>query len=317
MTMSPPLPTHFAAIDLGSNSFHMLISEWGNGQLIEVARQKVMVQIARGIDKEHNLSTEALERARVCLEEFKTLLQQYPNTIVRTIGTQALRQCNNLPQFLGMAEPILGSPIEIISGQQEASYVYQGVQHSLPLEHRQSPILVVDIGGASTELIIGQGTHISHWHSFTLGCVDLANRFFPNKRQSPIRQEYLEQAYRYSCEQLSPLQSKFGASGWQQAMGASGTMRVILDLLPADSNAVIHRQRLEQLLNDLNSQGELSDIIPDSLRWDVLPAGLALLMAIFDTYSMEQLTVSKGSIKEGVLLSTIREQTHKGDKIAQ
>lgn len=316
MTISHPLPTHFAAIDLGSNSFHILISEWSNGQLTEVARQKVMVQIARGIDEELNLSAEALERAKVCLVEFKNLLKQYPNTIVRTIGTQALRQCNNLHHFLEMAEPILGSQVEIISGQQEASYVYQGVQHGLPPEQRQKPILVVDIGGASTELIIGQGANISHWHSFTLGCVDLANRFFPNKGQSPIDPQCLEQAYHYSCEQLSPFQSIFATSQWQQAMGASGTMRVILDLLPADSNTVIHRQTLEQLLSNLNQRGELSDIIPDSLRWDVLPAGLALLMAIFDTYSMEQLTVSRGSIKEGVLLNTIREQTHKDAKNA-
>ncbi|WP_439134100.1 Ppx/GppA phosphatase family protein [Pseudomaricurvus sp.] len=316
--MKNPHPTHFAAIDLGSNSFHLLISEWSEGQLHEVARQKVMVQLARGVDEQHNLSAAALERARSCLEDFSTLLQQYPNALVRTIGTQALRQCNNLAQFLSMAEPILGGPVEIISGQQEANFVYQGVQHSLPATERKQPILVVDIGGASTELIIGRGNKISQSHSFALGCVDLANRYFPLAQQPTITPESLNQAYQYSCQTLAPLQETFSATHWQQALGASGTMRVILDLLPNDAEpSIITRQQLKDLLENLRQQGKLSEIIPDSLRWDVLPAGLALLQAIFDTFTINQLTVSAGSIKEGVMLDSIREMAHKDDKNTQ
>lgn len=323
-----PSPSYLAAIDLGSNSFHMLISEWSNGTLTEVARQKVMVQIARGVDEQHNLSAEALARARACLQDFKALLQQYPNTFTRTIGTQALRQCNNLPQFLAMAEPILGCTVEIISGQQEASFVYQGVQHCLPATEREHPVLVVDIGGASTELIIGQGAEIAQWHSFALGCVDLANRFFTadtftaaeqtTSGTRTLKPENLDQAYRYSCEQLAPRQNSFNSSHWTQVLGASGTMRVILGLLPAGSPpSTITRQNLKLLLDHLKQQGQLSEIIPDSLRWDVLPAGLALLQAIFDTFAIDQLTVSAGSIKEGVMLNSIREPTHNGSKNGQ
>lgn len=303
---------YLAAVDLGSNSFHLLISQWAEGKLTEVVRHKVMVQLARGMDEHHRLSPAALARAQSCLQEFNVLLQQYPCNDVRCIGTAALRQCQNLHQFLSMAEPILGCTIEIISGEQEANFVYQGVQHSLPAEQQNSPVLVVDMGGASTELIIGCGPQIHHWRSVELGCVDLANQFFCAGQSGPVSAVQLEQAYRYCCDQLAPFEQDFNHTQWQQVLGASGTMRVTLDLLNVNvalphgsSSSVISRADLHILLNDLKRSGELSDIIPESLRWDVLPAGLALLQAIFDTFNLQQLTVSPGSIKEGVMLDSL------------
>lgn len=304
-------PIYLAALDLGSNSFHMLVSRWQDGNLSEVARRKVMVQLARGIDDRGQLSPAALARAEACLQEFRQLLDQYDCTSVRIIGTQALRQCTNLSEFLRLAEPALGGPVEIISGEQEARLVYQGVQYYLPAEHKDHAVLVIDLGGASTEFIVGQRQQIQHWRSIRLGCVDLANRFFPARHSVPVSAEALDQVYHYSCAQLQALQTDFHSGCWQLAVGASGTLRVALELLPPSSDAsdrsVITRADLQTILADLKRTGELSDTIPDSLRWDVLPAGLALLQALFDTLQLAQLSVSPGSIKEGLMLDSLQQ----------
>lgn len=305
-------PLYLAAVDLGSNSFHMLISQWQDGKLTEVARQKVMVQLARGMDSERRLTPDALTRAQACLVSFKHLLEQYPCHSVRVIGTQALRQCSNLDEFLQLAEPILGTPVDIISGEQEAQLVYRGVQYYLPAEYQHSGVLVLDMGGASTEFIIGHGRQIQRWRSLPLGCVDLANRFFPAGQAGPVTAAAMEQTYQYGCSLLEPLRPEFDARHWQLALGASGTLRVALELLPdkvpgteTPLPAVITRGDLHALLAQLKQTGELSDIIPDALRWDVLPAGLVLLQAVFDTLQLSQLTVSPGSLKEGLMLDNL------------
>lgn len=302
--------TYLAAVDLGSNSFHMLISRWQDGQLTEVARKKVMVQLARGMDAQQRLSPAALERARECLHQFRWLLDQYDCSVVRVIGTQALRQCSNLDEFRQLAEPILSAPLNIISGEEEARLVYQGVQQFLPPEHLDSQVLVIDLGGASTELIVGRGRHIQRWHSLQLGCVDLANRFFAAPA-GPVTAEALDQARLYSSALIEPLRPDFDSSHWQLATGASGTLRVALELLPPPADpagpppSTITREDLHRIVDELKRSGALSDAIPDSLRWDVLPAGLALLQALFDTLGVAQLTVSAGSIKEGILLDAL------------
>lgn len=303
-------PTYLAAVDLGSNSFHMIISRWQDGRLTEVARKKVMVQLARGMDAQQRLSPAALERASDCLHQFRQLLDRHDCSMVRIIGTQALRQCSNLGEFLQMAEPILGAAVDIISGEQEAKLVYQGVQYFLPPEHKDNPVLVIDLGGASTELIVGRGRQIQRWHSLQLGCVDLANRFFKTP-SGPVSAEALDQARQYSCTLIEPLRSEFDSRHWQLATGASGTLRVALELLPPATDpaaappSVITREELHRIVDDLKHSGALSESIPDSLRWDVLPAGLALLQGLFDTLGVEQLTVSAGSIKEGLMLNAL------------
>ncbi|GAB3106177.1 hypothetical protein GCM10027217_31330 [Pseudomaricurvus hydrocarbonicus] len=272
-----------------------------------MARQKEMVQLARGMDAQGNLAPEALQRAQACLTHFQEILSSYPQAIKRSVGTQALRQCQNLAEFLHMAEPLLGCPIEIISGQREAELVYRGVQFCLPAAQRHEQSLIVDIGGASTELLIGQGPQIKHWHSFSLGCVDLANRFLGGSRpRRKIPAQALEQAYQYSYDLLSEQAAAFNNMSWALTLGASGTMRVILDLLPVQpAPPRITQAHLQQLLEELRVSGEISEQIPDSLRWDVLPAGLALLSAIFDSLNIEQLDVSPGSIKEGMMLESL------------
>ncbi len=307
MTATPLTSHYVAALDLGSNSFHLLICQWDGdtpGSLEERERHKEMVQLARDRDTQGNLSPQALQRARNCLTRFGERLQAYPEVRLSVVGTEALRQCTNLDEFLAMAHPLLGQAVDVINADREAHLTYRGVQFTLPARQANDRVLVVDIGGASTELILGKGKQLHKSHSFSLGCVDLVNRFFTDPQDSMTRK--LEQAYHYCQDQLLSQRYHFHRQHWDMALGASGTMRVLLDLIKQDTSAsIIHRHHLEKLLQAVKHQGSMPASVPETMRHDVLPAGLVLMQAIFDVFSLDSLTVSKGSIKEGMLLEML------------
>jgi len=341
--MSVDQPIFLASLDLGSNSFHLLISEWRDGVLREVKRHKDLVQLARAITDNGQLDQQAMQRAFASLRHCRQHLDQYPISHLRVVGTQILRQCRTPEAFILEAESILNAPIDIISGDEEASLVYQGVAAGLDPASRQGTTLVLDIGGASTEVITGENGDIQEKASLKLGCVTLANRFFtsrvkierasfessqavarevflsikPKFTRRPISRVKIERASFESSRAVArevflSIKPKFTRRPINLAVGASGTLRVLLDLLRFGSNARldIGRSQIEHLIEDIIKTQFMSASLDDNLRWDVLPAGIAILSAFFDVFEFESVQVSSHSIKEGMMLDWISHNTH-------
>ena len=290
-----------AVIDLGSNSFRILICHWRNGELIDVVRSKEIVQIARGMDSNKNIDPEAVKRALKCLHKFRTLIDDYQPTFIQTIATQALRNAANAENFIAAANKILGVEIDIISPAEEAEFGYLGVRHFF--ERHNESILVIDIGGASTELSLGKNQTVQHWHSLELGCVSLANMFFDRNAPQHIAMS-IKKTYDHCNHAISEIEAPFLTLSWDAALGASGTMRVMMDLI-ADNRDEIHRDDLEYLLQSTIANHGLPISIPENLRKDVLPAGIALLSVIFDRFGIDRLIVSSGSVKQGAMIKHI------------
>jgi len=293
---------HFIAIDLGSNSFHLLVSRWHESVLEEVDRNKQVVQLARGVSPKGELCPQAQNRALHCLNDFKTIIRRYPNAQIRAVGTQALRAANNTQHFLELAEQALDCPIEIISGEEEAELTYRGIDFTSAPERPNKKKLVIDIGGASTEFIIGQGSNIECLKSIQLGCVTLAEQYF-KQGSTIVTQSKMKAAYEHSCEQLASIREQYLHCGWGVSIGASGTMAVIAQMIGHPH--VIHSQGLDRLIEEMINAGELSGAIERNLRHDVLPAGLAMLRAIFDQLHIDQLQVVNATLKEGLMVSML------------
>lgn len=308
-----PTAFYIAAVDLGSNSFHMLLTRYEDGRFIHIARAKQMVQLARGLDDKGNLCPRARSRAVTCLQDFRKILNQYPGVHIAAAATKVLRMANDSADFIKSAESVLDAPVELISGEQEALLVYKGMAHNMPAS--PSRRLVIDIGGASTELIVGQHQQALQLKSLDLGCVTSAEAFFsPSQEQARIEASQFEQCYQHACTQLDPAKRSFAAYRWDISAGASGTLRVIAELLEqasisnntvnsADESAepIIARTDLQFLIDQMLASGKLPGNLPENLRYDVLPAGLAILKALFDQFGIEQLLVASASLKEGLL----------------
>ncbi len=307
--MSVDQPIFLASLDLGSNSFHLLISEWRDGLLREVKRHKDLVQLARAVDDNGQLDQQAMQRALASLRHCRQHLDQYSISHLRVVGTQILRQCRTPEAFILEAESILNAPIDIISGDEEASLVYQGVAAGLDPASRQGTTLVLDIGGASTEIITGKNGDIQDKASLKLGCVTLANRFFTSRVK--IERTSVESSQAVAREVFLSIKPRFTRRPINLAVGASGTLRVLLDLLQFGSNARldIGRSQIEHLIEDIIKTQSMSASLDDNLRWDVLPAGIAILSAFFDVFEFESVQVSSHSIKEGMMLDWISHNT--------
>jgi len=307
--MSVDQPIFLASLDLGSNSFHLLISEWRDGVLREVKRHKDLVQLARAVDDNGELDQQAMQRALASLRHCRQHLDQYSISHLRVVGTQILRQCRTPEAFILEAESILNAPIDIISGDEEASLVYQGVATGLDPASRQGTTLVLDIGGASTEVITGKNGDIQEKASLKLGCVTLANRFFQSRVK--IERASFESSQAVAREAFLSIKPKFTRRPINLAVGASGTLRVLLDLLRfgSDAHLDIARSQIEHLIESIVKTQSMSASLDDNLRWDVLPAGIAILSAFFDVFEFESVQVSSHSIKEGMMLDWISHNT--------
>src|SRR5580700_5268201 len=213
-----------AAVDLGSNSFHMVVARYSHGQLVIIDRLREMVRLASRISDDGRLDKEAAGRALACLERFGQRLRDMNARNVRVVGTNALRVARRKQAFLERAREALGFPIEIVSGMEEARLIYSGVAHNLPNEAGRR--LVTDIGGGSTELIIGEQYDPLELESLQIGCVSLSARYFGEGRLSPRRIERARLAARL---ELEPIQAAFLRRGWDRAFGSSGTVRAIAD----------------------------------------------------------------------------------------
>ena len=303
-TMSTPqfASPYFAAIDLGSNSFHMLIVRMNESKIEIVDREKDMVQIARGIQADGTLDDDAIERAMSCLQRFSERLQDIPSSQIRAVGTKTLRSIKHANQFIARAEKAIGSSIQIISGYEEARLVYAGLANTVINEKDKR--IVIDIGGGSTEFIIGKGYDPHLLESLPLGCVTFTENYI--KKYGGINKRSMRAAYLAASSELEEIRNQYLSLGWSITLGTSGTMKAIAQLVAdSDGGAVITRDSLSALISETIKFGELPEADIPKLRREVLPAGLAILQAIFDELNIETLHVADATLKEGLIYDTI------------
>ncbi|MCX7961305.1 MAG: exopolyphosphatase [Burkholderiales bacterium] len=294
-------PDVLAAVDLGSNSFHLLVGRVADGVVypLDTVREPVRLGAGLGADKRLDRATQL--RALEALARIGERLRGMPREAVRAVGTNALRVAKNAPQFLREARRALGFPIEVIAGREEARLIYIGVTHTLPpAAHRR---LVVDIGGGSTELIIGTGLEPQLTESLYVGCVSASLRFFPDGRVDKARMKAAEMAAR---QELAAVAGAYRAHGWQEAVGASGTIRAIEAILAAHgwSGEGVTREGLERLRaalikHERADPARIAGLRPG--RAPVLPGGVAILRAVLDELGVERMRVAEGALRHGVL----------------
>lgn len=290
-----------AAVDLGSNSFHMVVARVGDGHLRILDKMKEMVRLAAGLDAHHHITEAAMQRAIDCLARFGERLRDIPDGDVRIVGTNTLRQARNSKRFIRRAEAALGHPIDIIAGREEARLIYLGVSHSL--EDDQVRRLVMDIGGGSTEFILGRQFVPEMTESLFMGCVSMSRRFFADGRISEGRMRAAEIA---AQQELEGIREAFLRNGWDSAIGASGSILSIRDVVLAQgwSKDGISAPSLQKLRKALIGAGQVDRLELEGLaeeRRPVFAGGVAILNAAFELLDIELMRVSSGALREGLL----------------
>ena len=300
-----------AAVDLGSNSFHLAIARVDGDQIYPLDALKETVRLGNGLTPERTLDEAAQERALKALKRFSERLAGMPREAVRVVGTNALRVAKNAKPFLRQAEAALGFPIEVVPGREEARLIYLGVVHSLPLAGHNR--LVIDIGGGSTEFIIGNKLRPKAMESLYMGCVSYTQRFFPEGR---IEKKAMKQAELAAREQLQPVVSRFEKLGWKETVGSSGTARSIAEILQKNGQAGtgITAAGLAWLREQLISAGDFRKISLLGLREDRIPViagGVTVLSGIFDELDLDEMTVAEGALRDGVLWDLLGRVHHR------
>lgn len=298
--MSNQLPSHVAAVDLGSNSFHMIICTLKDGKLQVIDRLKEMVRLAGGMDDQKNLSIEVQQKAIACLERFGERIRNFPDTSVRIVGTNTLRQAKNAPLFLARAEKALGYPIHIVSGIEEARLVYQGVAHSLASNANRR--FVMDIGGSSTEYIIGQQTIAQTKESLNMGCVTVSRLF----KNGIISLKAFSKACVFAEQQLEPFLDTFNSQHFDEAIGASGSLKAINSVLREMgwSNNGITLNGMEQLVQYLLGLNSIEQIQLAGLSAERKPVFIGAVVIVYSTFkalNIQQMTVADGALREGLI----------------
>ena len=300
-----PLPDVLAAVDLGSNSFHMVVARYSHGQLVIIDRLREMVRLAAGVEENGRIDKEVANRALACLERFGQRLRDMHADSVRVVGTNALRVAHRKQAFLERAREALGHPIEIISGMEEARLIYSGVAHTMPSEPGRR--FVVDIGGGSTELIIGEGLTPLELESLQMGCVSLSERFFRDGKISAKRVDRARVAARL---ELEPVQAAFRRRGWDRCAGSSGTVRAIGEAIQElDPTArTITAAGLENTLKYLVEAGHIRELRLAAITEDrrpVFPGGVAIMAAMFDVLGLDEMQIAEGAMRDGILYDMV------------
>ncbi|KAB8318192.1 exopolyphosphatase [Tolypothrix campylonemoides VB511288] len=291
-----------AAVDLGSNSFHMVVARYVLGQLRIVDRLRETVRLAEGLDESGGLASPARQRALECLARFGQRIRDVPPQRVRAIATNTVRRLAAPQQFLVPAEDALGHAIEVVSGREEARLIYLGIAHAQPSKPGQRR-LVIDIGGGSTECIIGSGFEAIERESLQLGCVATTRRFFGGGK---ISRKRWNAALLEVTAEFQQFAGAYRALGWSEALGSSGTNKAIGEICAAmkltkgavtDEALVVVRERLLQA-------ERIEDIDLPSLSGDrkpIITGGLLVLEAAFTALGIKRMAVSKAALREGVL----------------
>ncbi len=309
------IPDVIAAVDLGSNSFHMVVARHTHGQLTIIDRLRETVRLASGLDEHGRLSREVMERALACLERFGQRLRDMNAETVRVVGTNTFRQAKRKGAFLDRAREALGHPIEIIAGIEEARLIYLGVTHSSPSESGNR--LVVDIGGGSTELIIGEGMHTRQLESLRMGCVTMSKLFFDD---GEINEKRMRRARMAARIELEPIVERYKTTGWEQALGSSGTIRALADVARACGSVdgsitlVVLENAIEQALR----AGHVSRLrLPglDEDRMPVFAGGLAILTEVIQALDIRIMRAADGALREGLLYDILGRHTDEDARV--
>ncbi len=295
-----------AAVDLGSNSFHMKIARAYEGELQVLDRMREMIHLGAGLDTDGNITPAAQQRALDCLLKFGERLRAMPRRTVRAVGTNTLRNARNAKEFLAAAERALGHPIKIISGQEEARLIYLGVAHTLADNGQRR--LVIDIGGGSTELIIGERGVPQHLVSLEMGCVLFSRKYFEGGEITSKRWQRAQTAAHEILQQAAA--GDFGKARWEHAVGASGTIRAVDSVvrLAGWCDDGITLAALEQLVETIVKSGHIDRLKITGLnpeRAAVFPGGVAILRALFEVLGLSEMRVSDGALREGLLFDML------------
>jgi exopolyphosphatase/guanosine-5'-triphosphate,3'-diphosphate pyrophosphatase len=299
--MASAAPETVAAVDLGSNSFHMIVAQVVDGRLHVIDRMKEMVRLAAGLDSRNCLTGEVAERGIQCLGRFGERLSSFAPHRVRAVGTNTLRKARNRAEFLDRARVALGHRIDIISGAEEARLIYLGVSHSL--EDNAERRLVVDIGGGSTELILGQRFQPHHLESLYMGCVSMSQAHFGD---GVIDRDRMRAARLSGRLELAHIEADYRRLGWETAIGASGTILAIRDAVTGmgwsrDGITVASLHSLEEALIAAGHVSKLDTTGVQSERAPVFPGGVAILMAVFEGLGLSHMWAASGALREGLL----------------
>lgn len=305
--------TLLAAIDLGSNSFRLEIGRYHGGHIERIEYLKEAVRQGGGLDDEKNLSLVAMERGWECLSRFAERLHGFKKQQVRAVATQTLREARNREQFLKKAQGILGFAIEVVSGQEEARLIYQGVSRLLPQSDEQR--LVIDIGGRSTEMILGRGYTSQRMESYRLGSVAWSARYFA---RGVFNASAFRTAEIAAKAVLDEAQDLFPPTEWTAAYGSSGTVGAVADILAANgwASGVITKAGLDWLLERLLRAGHVDALRLEGLKEDrrpVIAGGLSVLRAVFDLFDIQQLLPAEGALRHGALYDLIDRESDGGD----
>jgi len=290
---------YYAAVDLGSNSFHMVIVHVVNGSIQIIGKVKQKVRLAAGLNEDLLLDELSMERGWQCLQTFSERLQDIPASNIKVVATATLRLATNAQVFITKAEEILKHNLNVISGEEEARQIYLGVAYT---SANQGNSLVIDIGGASTEIIVGNDMQPIFLKSIDMGCVTFMERYFDG---GVISDDNFEQAKEAAKALLSPVADGFLCFDWENCLGASGTPQAITEILVAQgiSDAI----RLEYLYHLQKQCVECSDIKHleieglDDSRKAIFPSGLAILISLFETLNIQHMNISGGALREGLI----------------
>ena len=293
-----------AAIDMGSNSFRLELGSMVHGRYKRVDYLKETVRLGAGLDANGMLTEDAAQRGLACLRRFSARLAGFEAGQVRAVATQTLREARNRNAFLLRAQEALGYPIEVISGREEARLIYAGVNHMQPAAADEGPRLVIDIGGRSTELILGQGRTPSVAESFGVGCVSLSLRYFADGQ---LTREGFRAAQVAAGAELEEALQPFAREHWTRALGSSGTAGAVSHVLQAAgaSDGRITPQGLRWCIERCLDAGHIDRIDLPSLKPErraVLPGGLAILYTLATHFNITALYPAKGALRQGVIV---------------
>lgn len=296
-----------AAVDLGSNSFRLEIGRIEHGRFYRSEYLKETVRQGNGLDSDSNLTPHAMQRGWDCLARFGERLGGFSNQEVRAVATQTLREARNRDDFLGPAMKLLGFPIEVISGHEEARLIYQGVTQALPRTAERR--LVIDIGGRSTELIVGSGSQPRQMTSCPVGSVVWSMRYFPAGEFSTNAFQSAELAAKTILADASQL---FPTDQWDAAYGSAGTFNAVADVLSAAHGSAGHisRDGLDWLLEKLLVAQNADQLHLAGMREDrkaIIGGGLSILRALFDLLGMTRLELATGGLRHGLLLNLMNQ----------
>ena len=295
----------YAAIDLGSNSFHMAVASATKSHLQMIDKLREPVRLGAGLDKKNNITPKTMKRALECLSMFSQRLKDVPTDQIRAVGTNTLRRACNAEEFNAAAVDTLGVPIDIIAGREEARLIFTGVSYGIRDDKKR---LVIDIGGGSTEFIVGSGTTANIMESINMGCVSAHNTWFDGQSGSGKKlAKKFEKSIANGRLEARAIVPAYLKHSWDVCIGSSGTIKAterILQAFNPDENG-ISRERLDELIEKIIKKGpevleDISTVTDD--RRDVILGGLSVLKAAFESLNIKHMQVSHSALREGVII---------------